>query len=221
MICSRIRFTILAACALLPLAGCGGGPDDRFAPPCPTPSIPRDFGDVRRYRGAGLDITDAVLEGRIIAVNGACSRDGANIVKANVSISMDLRRGPAATGRAADVSYFVAVSEGDRILDKRVYTLRAEFPSNTDRLRLTGEELELRLPVTAQKIGGVLPDLGRFPAHAGGAGRESRGAPVDLQVHFMSGVAIDRRHDAARQGCYWVWDRGTCAMVHGWRPLED
>ena len=145
------RLPILVACALLPLAGCGGKEDDRFAPPCPTPSIPRDFGDVRRYRGAGLDITDAVLEGRIIAVNGSCTRDGGGIVKANVSVSMELRRGPAATGRNADVSYFVAVSEGERILDKRVYNLRAEFPANTDRLRLTGEDVELRLPVTGQK----------------------------------------------------------------------
>lgn len=151
MVRSPTRLPILAACALLPLAGCGGGPEDRFAPPCPTPSIPRDFGDVRRSRAGGLDITDAVLEGRIIAVNGSCTRDSATIIKANVSVSMDLRRGPAATGRSTDVSYFVAVSEGERILDKRVYTLRAEFPGNTDRLRITGEELELRLPITAQK----------------------------------------------------------------------
>ena len=37
------------------------------------------------------------------------------------------------------------------MLDKQVYPLRADFPENTDRLRLAGDSVDLRLPVTAQK----------------------------------------------------------------------
>ena len=43
------------------------------------------------------------------------------------------------------------VPEGERILDKQVFTLRAEFPPNTDRLRLSGDDVELRLPVSPTK----------------------------------------------------------------------
>ena len=49
------------------------------------------------------------------------------------------------------MSYFVAVLDGERILDKQVFALRAEFPANADRLRLAGDEVELRLPVTPTK----------------------------------------------------------------------
>ena len=141
---------ILAAAAVLSLAACSQE-SDKFAPPCPVPSIPRDLGDLHRYRGAGRDITDSVLEGRITGLEGSCTRDGRDTTVASISVGIELTRGPAAPSRTADIAYFVAVSEGDTILDKRVYTLRAEFPSNTDRLRLAGDQVELRLPVTPQK----------------------------------------------------------------------
>ena len=135
---------------LLLLSGCGGGEGD-FAPPCPRPSIPRDFNDLHRFRGAGRDITDSVLEGRITGLSGSCKRTGDNTVTATISVSLELTRGPAAPGREADVGYFVAVTQGERILDKQVFRLRAEFPANTDRLRLTGDEVELKLPVTPDR----------------------------------------------------------------------
>ena len=142
---------LLAAAALASLTACGGNDSNKFAPPCPVPSIPRDLGDLHRYRGAGRDITDSVLEGRITGLEGSCTRDSTDTTVATISVGIELARGPAAPSRVADVAYFVAVSEGDTILDKRVYTLRAEFPSNTDRLRLAGDQVELRLPVTATK----------------------------------------------------------------------
>ena len=142
---------LLAALPVAVLAGCGGDKEAAFAPPCPRPSIPRDAADLFHFRGNGRDITDSVLEGRVTGVGGDCTRDGPNTVVTNVSVGIDLTRGPAARGRAADVAYFIAVSDGEKILDKRVYTLRAEFPENTDRLRLSGDSVELRLPVTRQK----------------------------------------------------------------------
>ncbi len=141
----------LGLVALLALAGCGGGASDNFAPPCPQPSIPTDFNDLHRFRGAGRDITDSVLEGRILGVEGACTRGEGNVVVTTVTVRLELARGPAATSRVADVAYFVAVSDGDQILDKQVFRLAPEFPSNTDRLRLRGDDIELRLPVSATK----------------------------------------------------------------------
>ena len=152
---ARIALTKLSMLALLPmslLAGCGGAEtNERFAPPCPIPSIPRDTSDLRRFRGAGRDITDTVLEGRITGVEGSCTRGDTGIVTASIAIGLELTRGPANPRRAADVAYFVAVSDGDVILDKRVFTLRAEFPANTERLQLAGDKVELQLPVTATK----------------------------------------------------------------------
>ena len=147
----RLARAVLAACGLATLAGCGQTPVDAFAPPCPVPSIPRDFNDLHRFRGSGRDITDTALTGRITGVNGSCKRDGAGAVVADISVGIELIRGPALSGRTADVAYFVAVSEGDRILDKQVFKLHAEFPENTERLRLTGDDVQLRVPVTPKK----------------------------------------------------------------------
>jgi hypothetical protein len=144
------RFPLAALFVMPLLAGCGGE-EGTFAPPCPRPSILRDANDLHRYRGAGRDITDSVLEGRITGISGSCKRDGAGAVAATVSVGIELTRGPAATSRVADIAYFVAVSEGDRVLDKQVYQLRAEFPENTDRVRLSGDSVDLRLPVTDRK----------------------------------------------------------------------
>ena len=133
------------------LSACGDGTDDKFAPPCPAAGILRDAADLHRYRSAGRDLTDLVLDGRITGLGGSCKRDGADTVVATVTVGIDLTRGPASTERQADIAYFVAVLDGDAILDKRVFRLRPSFQSNTARLRLAGDEVELRLPVTKSK----------------------------------------------------------------------
>lgn len=136
----------LALTALLALSGCGGGDEQAFAPPCPGSSILRDGGDLRRYQGPGQDLTDLVLNARITGLAGRCGKAGDAAVDATVSVGLELTRGPAARSRTAALSYFIAVSQGERILDKRVFQLGAEFPPNTDRIRLIGDEVELRLP---------------------------------------------------------------------------
>ena len=40
-------------------------------------------------------------------------------------------------GREAEVPVFVAVTEGETILDKHVYLMQVAFPSNVDRVTLT------------------------------------------------------------------------------------
>lgn len=143
---------------LLPLllGACGDGTiGEKFPPPCPTAGLVRDTADLTRYRGAGRDITDQVLTARLTGLAGSCRRDGSDTVVTTVRPGIDLVRGPAATSRTVDVAYFVAVLDGEKILDKQVFTLAAEFPSNTDRLRLTGDEVELRLPVTQKRSAAV------------------------------------------------------------------
>jgi len=141
----------LCAAPLLALAGCGSGTADAFAPACPSAAIVRDAADLSRYRDARRDLIDTELEGRITGINGNCKRDGADTVLTTIQVGIELTRGPAAPGRQAQVAYFVAVLDGERILDKQVFPLRAEFPANADRLRLVGDDVELRLKVQENK----------------------------------------------------------------------
>ena len=149
---TRSAMGYLRAAPLLALAGCGGGgTQDAFAPACPGAAILRDAADLSRYRNNQRDLVDTELEGRITGLNGSCKRDGADIVVTTVQVGMELTRGPAAPGRGAEFAYFVAVLDGNTILDKQVFPLRAEFPANADRLRFAGEDVELRLPVGGNK----------------------------------------------------------------------
>ena len=137
---------------LLPaIAACRGDSTETFAPACPGAAMLRDAADLQRYHGAGRDLTDLVLSARLTDIGGSCKRDGAGTVATTVSVGIELQRGPAAAGRQAELAYFVAVLDGDRILDKKVFSLRAAFPANSDRLRLSGGDVELRLPVRPDK----------------------------------------------------------------------
>lgn len=135
-----------AVLAPLALAGCGGD-GESFAPACPGAAIVRDAADITRFRGPSRDLTDMALDGRITGLQGKCARAGRDAVLTTVTPALELTRGPAAQGRTAELAYFVAVGQGERILDKQVFALRAEFPPNTDRVRLSGDDVELRLPV--------------------------------------------------------------------------
>jgi hypothetical protein len=141
---------LLAACSL---AACTQEAD-KFAPSCPRAAIVRDAADLTRYSARGQDLTDLVVDGRITGLTGSCTRDSNRNVVTTVNVGMELSRGPAASGRTVELAYFVAVLEGDRILDKRVFPLRAEFPANADRVRLSGDAIEFPVP-TSDKLSGA------------------------------------------------------------------
>ncbi len=139
------------------LAACAPG-RDQFAPACPQASLLPQAADLTRYRsegnGSGHDLTDLVLQARVVNVNGKCE-PGPNehTLDASVKVTVEVTRGPAATGRTTDVSYFVAVVEGNQILDKKVMSNRVEFPPNVDRVYLTSDPVDMRLPISSDKTG--------------------------------------------------------------------
>lgn len=153
-----------APLALLLLFGCG--PDrDQFAPVCPTVAFLQPAADLSVYRpgGNGRDLTDLQLLGRVESINGQCERgDDKNKLNTKVTVGVSLMRGPAMPGSQVNVPIFVAVTEGDRILDKHVYTLHGEFPSNVDRLTLASPEVDMTLPVSQTKSGAAYTVLAGF-----------------------------------------------------------
>jgi hypothetical protein len=144
--------------ALLPLAvaSCGGPQSNlpQFAPPCPSPALIGTAADLTRYRGTGRDLTDMVLDGRITGVHGGCKLDDKpNLLDVTVQVDLELTRGPAAPGRTAQIAYFIAVSEGEQILNKRIIPVQATFPANVDRVHITADPIGLVLPISDTKSG--------------------------------------------------------------------
>jgi hypothetical protein len=160
------RAALLAA--LLPLLADCGPARNQFAPACPGTAILGDAADFSAYRasnapGGGRDLTDLVLQARVSGIGGTCKPgDDKSHLAVAVSISIDLARGPAMTGRQADVPIFMAVVQGDTVLDKHVYLMRAVFPANVDRVTLTPGEVDLSLPITPEKSGASYTILAGF-----------------------------------------------------------
>lgn len=146
-----------ACCAALPLAlalsACGPTTAAKFAPPCPVSGILTDGADLTRFRGAGADLTDMVIDGRITGLSGKCSLDDDTHLRTAIAVTMELARGPASPDRADQVTYFVAVSRDGHILDKQDVAIPVTFGENNDRTRLTTSEVELVLPVTENLSG--------------------------------------------------------------------
>ena len=65
-------------------------------------------------------------------------------------------------GREADVPVFVAVTEGETILDKRTVRMPFAFPSNVDRVTQIPEEMNFLLPVSPTKSGAAYTILAGF-----------------------------------------------------------
>jgi hypothetical protein len=148
----------LAVSLLSPVAGCG--PErNQFAPPCPRASILGDTSDIYQYRAGGTqgtarDLTDLVLHGRIVGVSGSCRPgDTKRQLVTSFKVGFELSRGPAMQGRLAEVPIFMAVTDGETIIDKQIHLIRVEFPSNIDRLIRGTGDAELVLPVTPSKSG--------------------------------------------------------------------
>src|SRR5262249_32785127 len=127
--------------------------------------------------GAGRDLTDLVLQARIVSISGSCKKgDDKNHLAVAVSIGVDLGRGPAMSGRETDVPIFLAIVQGDAILDKHVYRMHSIFPPNVDRITLTPGEIDFSLPVTSDKSGASYTILAGFQL-----------TPEQLQLNRQSG----------------------------------
>ncbi|MCW3476614.1 hypothetical protein OL599_18790 [Rhodovastum sp. RN2-1] len=132
------------------LSGCGPKADV-FAPQCPDMKLLKDASDITRFNERGHDVTDMVLSGRIVAVPGSCKAGERGTVATTIQVSVELTRGPASRGRAAQVPYLVTVMDGDRIIDQKDYVIAANFPPNVDQVRAAGDPIDMLFPSTADK----------------------------------------------------------------------
>jgi hypothetical protein len=163
---SRLSFAtrLCVPVLLLPLFGCGPKPND-FAPLCPTATLVPALADVTRYAGPGPthDVTDLVLQGRVVAVNGSCSAGDENsVLPVTVKVAISIRRGLAMQGREADVPVFLAVTEGDTVRDKQVFPVHIAFPPNVEQITVTSPEISLNLPVSDDKSGAAYGVIAGF-----------------------------------------------------------
>jgi len=138
--------------ALGVLAGCAGL-NAKEPPPCPPVYILGDTQHVTKYRlGAGRDLTDVELEAEVVGFKGECHYDGKGAI-VDLGVSFDVKRGPAASGREAELTYFVAIPKfypADSA--KAVVTAPIRFPDGVESARINDEGVTLRIPVKNREV---------------------------------------------------------------------
>jgi hypothetical protein len=65
-------------------------------------------------------------------------------------------------GRTVDVPFFLAATEGGRVLDKKIYVMRVIFPENVDQVALTSDGVHMVFPVSTTKSGAAYTVLAGF-----------------------------------------------------------
>ena len=154
-----------AFAALLPLVSACAPDRDQFPPACPGLAFVAPTADLAVFRPGSdtHDLTALMLAGRMQAIRGECKPGKTkNSVEATLTVGVELTRGPAMPTNRASVPVYVAVTEGDRILDKHIYTLDATFPSNVDRVVVATPEVFMVFPVTQAKSAAAYSVLAGF-----------------------------------------------------------
>jgi hypothetical protein len=143
---------LLAAGAMLAAIALGGcSAKEEFPPACPSLALLADAADLSSYSPRGRDLTDLVLDARIVTVPATCQRGERGFVDTLLRVTADLVRGPAAPDGNVNVPVFVAVTDNGVVLDKQDFRLVGAFPTNVDRMRLSTPDIVLNLPVTRDK----------------------------------------------------------------------
>lgn len=146
---SRVaRSTALACCLFAVMAVGGCSQEAKFAPACPQLALLAEGADLTRFAGAGRDVTDQVLDVRVVGVEARCEPGRRGEVAARIKMWAEVSRGPAATSRTMEVPYFLAVLQDGQIIDRKSFLLQVNFPANVDTRRVNGGEVELRFPIT-------------------------------------------------------------------------
>jgi hypothetical protein len=135
-------------------AGCGPK-DTEFPPACPSLALLPDAGDLARFNGQGQDIVNLITRARITGVPAKCETGDKKTVLATLHIEANISRGPASPPTPAPIDYFIALMEGDKVLQEQDFVLTPTFAPNVDRASVRGDDIQLTLPISKTKSAAV------------------------------------------------------------------
>ncbi|WP_240161978.1 hypothetical protein [Gluconacetobacter azotocaptans] len=147
-----LRLALLSL-ALLPSA-CQMDDPNAFAPACPVVEVPGEAADLVAYAGDAHDIAHMTTRVGLTRVTGNCqqgSRGGkgrARSITTNISVGMDVTRGPATKGRSVEIPYFIAVVYDGEIKSKKQFVETVTFPPNVTHMLTHTRIVPIDLPVS-------------------------------------------------------------------------
>lgn len=121
---------------------------------CPRVSALADSVVMTKFRpGPGRDITDVELRAEMTSYHGYCHYDAeANQMRVTLQVGIDAERRPALVGRNTNIGYYIAIPAFyPDPKAKQVLPVALEFDSDSNRLHVTDDEVEISIPMTDMK----------------------------------------------------------------------
>lgn len=168
------RIARLAALfAPLGLAACASGPGPKLD--CPQVAVLQQADRLVRVAGAADDVAARIVDARVTGVAGKCAPHGDAGERVVFRIGFAATRGVAARQDRFTLPYFVAITEGDRIIAKQVYPVRFDFRHGATQAVATTKPIRLEFPRAPRSAAQqVLVGFQLTPAERAAAARSAR-----------------------------------------------
>lgn len=164
------RFALLPAVSLvslLSLAACGGGhhPDGKLADGtkpvagtatdptnfCPQVAVLQQAQTITLFLPQRSDIASQISTAQITGVSGACvfkKKDKMALLEVKFTSNFLADNGPANNGQPVTLPWFVAITKGSQILDKKDYRVTLKFNGNVSTTAAISQPVTIDLPAT-------------------------------------------------------------------------
>ncbi|MGE4481540.1 hypothetical protein [Acidocella sp.] len=161
-----LRSVLLPAASLislLSLAACGGGggadqhkPDLAANAPdplnfCPQVAVLQQAQTVTLFTPGRSDVASRLSTAQITSLSGACAfkkKDKAPLLEVKFTNNFLADNGPANNGQPVTLPWFVAITQGSHILDKKEYRITLKFNGNMSTTAATSKPVKIDLPAT-------------------------------------------------------------------------
>lgn len=154
----------IAVISAMALSGCKstkealkiGDAGERNPGACPRAFALYDAGRIVDFRGDAETFSNVGFTGEIANVRSLCRYYGTEPIVADLEITFDLGRGPAASQSEATYEYFVAVTRKNvDVIEKQVYPLQVRFPAGQDRVRVSDTVDKITIPRATETTSGA------------------------------------------------------------------
>jgi hypothetical protein len=140
-------FAPAAALALLALAACADDDDNAPAMYCPPVAVLAQASTLTQYLPGRTDIGAELTTATLTGVAGSCTL---NKKKHELTVSFkagfSATNGPANHGQTVTLPYFVALTNGDDIIGKSLYSIAVPFDGNVSTATATSKPIKAIFP---------------------------------------------------------------------------
>lgn len=113
---------------------------------CPQVAVLQQASRLTLTSGATNDIATRTLDARVTGVAGQCSRAGKHMERIKFRIGFAATKGPAARFDRRTLPYFIAITQGSRIISKKIYPVTFAFMNGADQAIATTTVIQLNFP---------------------------------------------------------------------------